>query len=163
MVTHSLGKKKILFSALLVPNNSEYGTALENFLFLFFFSYLHPQRWNITARKIQSFGNFNHLYFRELFSPLTYNKNAMEDCIKELLLLLLSHFSRVQFCVIPQTAAHQAPLSLAFSRQEQFLLICNVSILQMAGFPKRMTECLFPFVRWKASTEQKKKYSHLES
>ena len=29
-----------------------------------------------------------------------------------LLLLLLSHISRVQLCVTPQTAAHQAPLSL---------------------------------------------------
>ena len=29
-----------------------------------------------------------------------------------LLLLLLSHFSRVRLCVTPQTAAHQAPLSL---------------------------------------------------
>ena len=29
-----------------------------------------------------------------------------------LLLLLLSHFSRVQLCVTPQTAAHQAPPSL---------------------------------------------------
>ena len=35
-----------------------------------------------------------------------------------LLLLLLSHFSRVRLCVTPQTAAHQAPLSLGFSRQE---------------------------------------------
>ena len=36
------------------------------------------------------------------------------------LLLLLSHFSRVQLCVTPQTAAHQAPLSLGFSRQEHW-------------------------------------------
>ena len=35
-----------------------------------------------------------------------------------LLLLLLSHFSRVQLCATPQTAAHQAPLSMGFSRQE---------------------------------------------
>ena len=35
-----------------------------------------------------------------------------------LLLLLLSHFSRVRLCVTPQTAAHQAPPSLGFSRQE---------------------------------------------
>ena len=91
----------------------------------FFFPYLHPQRWNISARKIQSFGNFIHLYFRELFSPLR-EQYTMEDCIKE-----------------------------------QFLPICNVSILQMAGFPKYMTECLFPLIRWKASAEPKKQ-SHLE-
>ena len=35
-----------------------------------------------------------------------------------LLLLLLSHFSRVRLCAAPQTAAHQAPLSLGFSRQQ---------------------------------------------
>ena len=35
-----------------------------------------------------------------------------------LLLLLLSHFSRVQLCVTPWTAAHQAPLSMGFSREE---------------------------------------------
>ena len=36
------------------------------------------------------------------------------------LLLLLSHFSCVRLCVIPQTAAHQAPPSLGFSRQEHW-------------------------------------------
>ena len=36
-----------------------------------------------------------------------------------LLLLLLSHFSRVRLCATPETAAHQAPLSLGFSRQER--------------------------------------------
>ena len=37
-----------------------------------------------------------------------------------LLLLLLSHFSRVRLCATPQTAAHQAPPSLGFSRQEHW-------------------------------------------
>ena len=37
-----------------------------------------------------------------------------------LLLLLLSHFSRVRLCVTPWTAAHQAPPSLGFSRQEHW-------------------------------------------
>ena len=37
-----------------------------------------------------------------------------------LLLLLLSHFSRVRLCVTPQTAAHQAPPSLGFSKQEHW-------------------------------------------
>ena len=39
---------------------------------------------------------------------------------KRLLLLLLSRFSRVRLCVTPQTAAHQAPPSLGFSRQEHW-------------------------------------------
>ena len=37
-----------------------------------------------------------------------------------LLLLLLSRFSRVQLCATPETAAHQAPPSLGFSRQEHW-------------------------------------------
>ena len=37
-----------------------------------------------------------------------------------LLLLLLSGFSHVRLCVTPQTVAHQAPLSLGFSRQEHW-------------------------------------------
>ena len=36
------------------------------------------------------------------------------------LLLLLSRFSRVQLCATPKTAAHQAPPSLRFSRQEHW-------------------------------------------
>ena len=37
-----------------------------------------------------------------------------------LLLLLLSRFSRIRPCATPQMAAHQAPLSLGFSRQEHW-------------------------------------------
>ena len=38
--------------------------------------------------------------------------------VLSLLLLLLSHFSRVRLCATPWTAAHQAPPSMGFSRQE---------------------------------------------
>ena len=37
-----------------------------------------------------------------------------------LLLLLLSHFSHVWLCAIPQAAAYKAPPSLGFSRQEHW-------------------------------------------
>ena len=37
-----------------------------------------------------------------------------------LLLLLLSRFSRVQLCATPKMAAHQAPPSLGFFRQEHW-------------------------------------------
>ena len=37
-----------------------------------------------------------------------------------LLLLLLNRFSRFQLCATPETAAHQAPPSLGFSRQEHW-------------------------------------------
>ena len=42
------------------------------------------------------------------------------ESIVYMLLLLLNRFSRVRLCVTPQTAAHQAPLSLGFSRQEHW-------------------------------------------
>jgi len=45
---------------------------------------------------------------------LTQSKCSM------LLLLLLSRFSRVRLCVTPEMAAHQAPPSLGFSRQEHW-------------------------------------------
>ena len=37
---------------------------------------------------------------------------------QQYLLLLLSHFSRVQLCVTPWTVARQAPLTMGFPRQE---------------------------------------------
>jgi len=43
-----------------------------------------------------------------------------KDTIRKLLLLLLSHFSHVRLCATPETAAHQAPPSLGFSRQEHW-------------------------------------------
>ena len=49
----------------------------------------------------------------------SYDKHRQH--IKELvLLLLLSRFSRVRLCATPQTAAHQAPPCLGFSRQEHW-------------------------------------------
>ena len=37
-----------------------------------------------------------------------------------MLLLLLSRFSHVQHCATPETAAHQSPPSLGFSRQDHW-------------------------------------------
>ena len=54
-----------------------------------------------------------------------------------LLLLLLTRFS-VQLCVTPQMAAHQAPPSLGFSRQEHWSGL---------PFPSPMHEC----EKWKGS------------
>ena len=50
-----------------------------------------------------------------VLSNLILNQDAML-----LLLLLLSRFSRVRLCATPWTAAHQAPLSMGFSRQEHW-------------------------------------------
>ena len=71
-----------------------------------------------------------------------------------LLLLLLSRFSRVPLCVIPQTAAHQAPPSLGFSRQEywsgyHFLLQCmkvksQSEVTQLCPSPSDLMDCSLP-------------------
>ena len=52
----------------------------------------------------------------EIKRQLLLGRKAMTN----LLLLLLSCFSCVRLCVTPQTAAHQAPPSLGFSRQEHW-------------------------------------------
>ena len=44
--------------------------------------------------------------------------SRFSGCDTRMWLLLLSRFSRVRLCATPQTAAHQAPPSLGFSRQE---------------------------------------------
>ena len=62
-------------------------------------SHLSPTFYTKTSHK-------NNLFCLLHFSPL----------IPEL--LLPSHFSRVWLCVTPSTAAHQAPPSLGFSRQD---------------------------------------------
>ena len=58
-----------------------------------------------------------------LGSKITANGDCSHEIKRHLLLgrkaMLLSHFSRVQLCVTPEMAAHQAPLSLGFSRQER--------------------------------------------
>ena len=44
--------------------------------------------------------------------------------------LLLSHLSCVRLCATPETAAHQAPLSLGFSRQEHWSVLPFPSPMQ---------------------------------
>ena len=54
---------------------------------------------------------------------LSFDRNCLHlktSSFLRLLLLLLSRFSRVRLCATPETAAHQAPPSLGFSRQEQW-------------------------------------------
>ena len=54
-------------------------------------------------------------------SRLTHNYQQKKKNILNLnTLLRLSHFSLVRLCATPQTAAHQAPPSLRFSRQEHW-------------------------------------------
>ena len=59
--------------------------------------------------KITADGDCSH----EIKRRLLLGRKVMTN-----LLLLLSPSSRVRLCATPQTAAHQAPPSLGFSRQE---------------------------------------------
>ena len=76
----------------------------------------HPQAFDSSYSQILS-----------VFSSQCWSSSLFSRCDPPLphlpshpLLLLLSHFSRVRFCVTPWTAAYQAPLSLGFSRQEHW-------------------------------------------
>ena len=70
------------------------------------------------------------------------------------MLLLLSHFSRVRLRATPETAAHQALLSLGFSRQEHwsrlpFLLQCmkvksESEVTQSYPTPSDPMDCSLP-------------------
>ena len=53
------------------------------------------------------------------FSDFVFSHHSPDHCSLTVL-LLLSRSSRVQLCVTPETAAHQALPSLGFSRQEHW-------------------------------------------
>ena len=59
-----------------------------------------------------------HMYFTHTAHLLALATFQMLS--SHMWLLLLSHFSRVRLCATPETAAHQAPPSLGFSRQEHW-------------------------------------------
>ena len=78
--------------------------------------------WEIDGETVETVAHF-------IFggSKITADDDCSHEIKRCLLLgrkvmtnLLLSHFSRVRLCATPQTAAHQAPLSLGFSRQEHW-------------------------------------------
>ena len=60
-----------------------------------------------------------------------------------LLLLLLSHFSHVRLCVTPETAAHQAPPSMGFTRQEYWSGLPLPSPLMILTLSEKIYDVLF--------------------
>ena len=60
------------------------------------------------------------LKFPALAGRFSTTSSTWEAYFTYMLLLLLSRVSRVRLCVTPETAAHQAPPSLGFSRQEHW-------------------------------------------
>ena len=74
---------------------------------------------------VLSQGKLFNITVIQVYAPTSNAEEAEVDWFYEdlqplLLLLLLSRFSRVQLCATPWTAAHQAPPSLGFSRQEHW-------------------------------------------
>ena len=74
-----------------------------------------------------------HLYWCSLertkkMSVYTQKEIVMNKLTWLWRLLLLSDFSRVRLCATPQTVAHQAPLSLGFSRQEHWSVLIHSNI-----------------------------------
>ena len=61
-----------------------------------------------------------HLLWKMFCQFLKKRNKSYNTRVTMLLLLLLSRFSRVRLCATQETAAHQAPLSLGFSRQEHW-------------------------------------------
>ena len=66
----------------------------------------------LLGSRITADGDCSHKIKRRFFLG--------EKTMTNLSLLLLSHVSRVRLCATPLTAAHQAPPSLGFSRQEHW-------------------------------------------
>ena len=81
--------------------------------------------------------------------PIPWHKLCM-------LLLLLSHFSHVRLCATPQTVAHQAPLSLGFSRQEHWSGLPFPSPMRESEVPQLCPtlsdpmDCSLPVLEWGA-------------
>ena len=78
--------------------------------------------WQIDGETVETLSDFIFLG-----SKITADGDCSHEIKRCLLLgrklmtnLLLGHFSRVQLCAIAEMTAHQAPLSLGFSRQEHW-------------------------------------------
>ena len=77
-----------------------------------------PKYWSFSVVSVAIYIHSNNFYIHTLAQMYLWSSRPIYPTV--LLLLLLSRFSRVRLCVTPQTAAHQAPLSLGFSRQEHW-------------------------------------------
>ena len=77
------------------------------------------KRHSLLGREIMT--NLDSIFkSRDITLPTRVHLVCCCCCCCMLLLLLLSRFSCVRLCVTPEMAAHQAPPSLGFSRQEHW-------------------------------------------
>ena len=65
-------------------------------------------------------GILHNLIYRKHSGQRNWERQKVHQWYIYRLLLLLSRFSRVRLCATPETAAHQAPRFLGFSRQEHW-------------------------------------------
>ena len=75
---------------------------------------------NKLLHMIKIFMSFCLIHYWLLIFIFRYKGALLLKLLLLLLLLLLSRSSHVQLCATPQMAAHQAPPSLGFSRQEHW-------------------------------------------
>ena len=81
----------------------------------------HTSAQQMIAITVYSLHLSRHFLISATFLKVSFNHNwSLTYCKYRALLLLLSRFSRVRLCATPETAAHQAPPSLGFSRQEHW-------------------------------------------
>ena len=101
-----IGQQKI--TEFYISKTTIYQKICNDFLFLFF--------------KLRNISELSWNFSEKYQCPGLYFFLQSSRCISNelLLLLLLSHFSRVQLCATPQMAAHQVPPSLGFSSQEHW-------------------------------------------
>ena len=101
----------LLFSSIQVWKRKKIKTKgglwIEKNFFLYWIG-KKPKSFLVRALKAESIQSNQH-------PVLHHNGNGNRQ-----LPLLLSHFSRVLLCATPQTAAHQAPQSLGFFKQEHW-------------------------------------------
>ena len=84
---------------------------------------VHHQLLESTQTRVHSVGDAirpSHPLSDSQWKFAVWLRELKPGLCNNLLLLLLSHSSRVRLCATPQTAAHQAPLFLGFSRQEHW-------------------------------------------
>ena len=88
---------------------------------------------NTSNAKPNEFAYQTHVYCRTILHQALFQ-----------VLLLLRRFSRVWLCATPQTAAHQAPLSLGFSKQEHWSGLPFPSPIKVKSESEVTQSCLTP-------------------
>ena len=141
------------------------------------------QKYDFLSRTNSSLGHHDDLATKYSLLHQNQNRDTWMNSINIHLalfctvLLLLSRFSRVRLCVTPQTAAHQAPLTVGFARQEYWrglplpsALYCSVEYKKMQFRYLVSLSCIMWFIgkdcevpRIQASSSNKVSWSLLSS